>query len=114
MGLPLDSVLYDSVLQACALLPDLDLLPAGDQTEIGEKTLSTPEMYSTLIASEVESVIRASSSCIRTPLRTYFSSARWCHRPSMLCSNEQPDATCTTWPALCLAGMAGSYTDIVQ
>ncbi len=40
MGLPLDSALYDSVLQACALLPDLDLLPAGDQTEIGETTLS--------------------------------------------------------------------------
>ncbi|KAL0032002.1 hypothetical protein WJX77_000079 [Trebouxia sp. C0004] len=37
MGLPLDSALYDSVLRACALLPDLDLLPAGDQTEIGEK-----------------------------------------------------------------------------
>ena len=36
MGLPLDSALYDSVLQACALLPDLGLLPAGDQTEIGE------------------------------------------------------------------------------
>ena len=36
MGLPLDSALYDSVLQACALLPDLALLPAGDQTEIGE------------------------------------------------------------------------------
>lgn len=39
MGLPLDSALYDSVLQACALLPDLDLLPAGDQTEIGETVL---------------------------------------------------------------------------
>ncbi|DBA72204.1 TPA: hypothetical protein ACH3X2_010602 [Trebouxia sp. C0005] len=37
MGLPLDSALYDSVLRACALLPDLALLPAGDQTEIGEK-----------------------------------------------------------------------------
>ncbi len=35
MGLPLDSALYDSVLRACALLPDLDLLPVGDQTEIG-------------------------------------------------------------------------------
>lgn len=39
MGLPLDSALYDSVLRACALLPDLALLPAGDQTEIGETTL---------------------------------------------------------------------------
>ncbi len=36
MGLPMDTDRYDQVLQACALLPDLDLLPAGDQTEIGE------------------------------------------------------------------------------
>ncbi|XP_054478436.1 multidrug resistance-associated protein 1-like [Anoplopoma fimbria] len=28
---------YHRVLEACALLPDLDLLPAGDGTEIGEK-----------------------------------------------------------------------------
>lgn len=28
---------YQQVLEACALLPDLDLLPAGDETEIGEK-----------------------------------------------------------------------------
>lgn len=28
---------YQQVVEACALLPDLDLLPAGDETEIGEK-----------------------------------------------------------------------------
>ena len=28
---------YQCVLEACALLPDLDILPAGDATEIGEK-----------------------------------------------------------------------------
>lgn len=28
---------YHRVLEACALLPDLDILPAGDGTEIGEK-----------------------------------------------------------------------------
>lgn len=28
---------YHRVLEACALLPDLDILPAGDSTEIGEK-----------------------------------------------------------------------------
>lgn len=39
MGLPLDSDRYDQVLQACALLPDLELLPAGDQTEIGKVLL---------------------------------------------------------------------------
>uniref|UniRef100_A0A3B4WXX9 ABC-type glutathione-S-conjugate transporter n=1 Tax=Seriola lalandi dorsalis TaxID=1841481 RepID=A0A3B4WXX9_SERLL len=31
---------YHRVLEACALLPDLDLLPAGDCTEIGEKGLN--------------------------------------------------------------------------
>ncbi|XP_030060084.1 multidrug resistance-associated protein 1 isoform X2 [Microcaecilia unicolor] len=28
---------YERVLEACALLPDLELLPEGDQTEIGER-----------------------------------------------------------------------------
>uniref|UniRef100_A0A669B1S8 ABC-type glutathione-S-conjugate transporter n=1 Tax=Oreochromis niloticus TaxID=8128 RepID=A0A669B1S8_ORENI len=31
---------YHRVLEACALLPDLDILPAGDATEIGEKGLN--------------------------------------------------------------------------
>lgn len=28
---------YQHVLEACALQPDLEILPAGDETEIGEK-----------------------------------------------------------------------------
>ncbi|XP_047424944.1 multidrug resistance-associated protein 1-like isoform X2 [Mugil cephalus] len=31
---------YHRVMEACALLPDLDILPAGDSTEIGEKGLN--------------------------------------------------------------------------
>ncbi|XP_078079204.1 ATP-binding cassette sub-family C member 2 [Mustelus asterias] len=31
---------YQQVLEACALLADLELLPAGDQTEIGEKGIN--------------------------------------------------------------------------
>uniref|UniRef100_A0A8B9LI33 ABC-type glutathione-S-conjugate transporter n=1 Tax=Astyanax mexicanus TaxID=7994 RepID=A0A8B9LI33_ASTMX len=31
---------YQRVLEACALLPDLEILPAGDATEIGEKGLN--------------------------------------------------------------------------
>ncbi|XP_072025400.1 ATP-binding cassette sub-family C member 9-like [Amphiura filiformis] len=31
---------YRSVLEACALLPDIDILPAGDKTEIGEKGIN--------------------------------------------------------------------------
>jgi ABC-type multidrug transport system fused ATPase/permease subunit len=37
LGAPLDAARYAAVLAACALLPDLTLLPAGDDTEIGEK-----------------------------------------------------------------------------
>ena len=36
-GKPLKQNVYDSVLEACALMPDLKILPAGDLTEIGEK-----------------------------------------------------------------------------
>lgn len=38
-GKPLDPVQYNKVIQACALTPDLEILPAGDKTEIGEKVL---------------------------------------------------------------------------
>ncbi|XP_041086709.1 multidrug resistance-associated protein 1-like isoform X3 [Polyodon spathula] len=31
---------YQRVVEACALLPDLEILPAGDETEIGEKGLN--------------------------------------------------------------------------
>ncbi|KAK9823485.1 hypothetical protein WJX72_003089 [[Myrmecia] bisecta] len=40
LGQPLDEARYQAVLSACALLPDLALLPAGDQTEIGEKGIN--------------------------------------------------------------------------
>jgi len=36
-GLPLDEQRYHSVLEACDLQRDLDILPAGDDTEIGER-----------------------------------------------------------------------------
>lgn len=39
-GKPLDQKLYDRVILACALKPDIDMLPAGDQTEIGEKGIN--------------------------------------------------------------------------
>lgn len=32
---------YQKVVEACALRPDLEILPAGDETEIGEKVLTT-------------------------------------------------------------------------
>ncbi|XP_029433018.1 multidrug resistance-associated protein 1-like isoform X2 [Rhinatrema bivittatum] len=36
-GRKLEQNWYNAVLQACALLPDLKILPAGEETEIGEK-----------------------------------------------------------------------------
>ncbi|CAL4099766.1 unnamed protein product, partial [Meganyctiphanes norvegica] len=35
-----DPCFYNSVVDACALRPDLDMLPGGDQTEIGEKGIN--------------------------------------------------------------------------
>ena len=34
---PLDNVKYERIIKVCALLPDLEILPGGDLTEIGEK-----------------------------------------------------------------------------
>ena len=36
-GKPLQHARYQRIVDACALLPDLDILPDGDLTEIGEK-----------------------------------------------------------------------------
>ena len=35
----LDAKKYDKILDACALKPDLEILPGGDMTEIGEKVI---------------------------------------------------------------------------
>ncbi|XP_062509273.1 ATP-binding cassette sub-family C member 9-like isoform X2 [Corticium candelabrum] len=39
-GKDLDNEKYSAVLEACALNPDLEVLPAGDDTEIGEKGIN--------------------------------------------------------------------------
>lgn len=39
-GAPFDAARYDAVLEACCLLPDLAVLPAGDATEIGERGIN--------------------------------------------------------------------------
>ena len=40
MGRPLDESRYQQVVAACAMGPDLAMLPAGDQSEIGEKGIN--------------------------------------------------------------------------
>ena len=39
-GNKLDETFYDKVISACALRTDLNILPAGDATEIGEKGIN--------------------------------------------------------------------------
>jgi ABC-type transport system involved in cytochrome bd biosynthesis fused ATPase/permease subunit len=39
-GKNLNEQFYNKVISACALQTDLNILPAGDSTEIGEKVLS--------------------------------------------------------------------------
>ena len=41
-GQPMEGMKYNNTLHACALGPDLDILPGGDQTEIGEKVIIMP------------------------------------------------------------------------
>lgn len=36
-GRQLQERYYKAVIEACALIPDLEILPSGDRTEIGEK-----------------------------------------------------------------------------
>ncbi|KAF3771283.1 hypothetical protein M406DRAFT_248309 [Cryphonectria parasitica EP155] len=39
-GKPMDRSWYKQVIKACALQPDLDMLPSGDATEIGERGIT--------------------------------------------------------------------------
>ncbi|XP_058451157.1 multidrug resistance-associated protein 1 isoform X4 [Malaya genurostris] len=39
-GKPMNLKLYNKVIEACALKPDIEMLPGGDQTEIGEKGIN--------------------------------------------------------------------------
>ncbi|XP_070559514.1 ATP-binding cassette sub-family C member 9-like isoform X2 [Ptychodera flava] len=39
-GKEFDQTRYQKVIEACALQPDIDILPAGDMTEIGEKGIN--------------------------------------------------------------------------
>ena len=56
-GAPYDEQRYRNVIEACALQPDLDILPAGDMTEIGENVCHC--MF--LAVSSAESWLQVSS-----------------------------------------------------
>lgn len=44
-GRPLHEGYYQAVIAACALLPDLEMLPSRDRTEIGEKVSLVPPTH---------------------------------------------------------------------
>ena len=44
-GRPMVRSVYQEVLRACALPPDIKMLPGGDMTEIGEKVLLKSNPY---------------------------------------------------------------------
>lgn len=44
-----DSDRYSSCVRACALVSDLEMLPAGDQTEIGEKVIISFKFMGSLV-----------------------------------------------------------------
>lgn len=39
-GAPLDKARYNEAIRCCAMLPDLEIMTTGDQTEIGEKGIN--------------------------------------------------------------------------
>ena len=39
-GKPYDPKRYHKVISKCSLVPDIEILPGGDMTEIGEKVCS--------------------------------------------------------------------------
>ena len=44
-GKAMNGLLYTDVINACALTPDLEILPGGDMTEIGEKVKHVCSAY---------------------------------------------------------------------
>lgn len=63
-GKPMKEAWYNKVLDACALRPDLEMLPNGDQTEIGERGITVSGMllivhtlwYPTVLTSSLQVV----------------------------------------------------------
>ena len=58
-GKHIKGMLYTKTIQSCALDPDLEILPGGDMTEIGEKV-----GWFVSVASQFVSLVRNLNSCI--------------------------------------------------
>ena len=51
-GYPFDQSRYEAVIEACALIPDLDILEDGDETEIGARCVSLSNLRTKLLIIE--------------------------------------------------------------
>ncbi|KAK0531407.1 hypothetical protein OC834_002953 [Tilletia horrida] len=67
-GLKFDPDFYDLVLEACALKPDLAILPDGDRTEIGERGVSLSGGQRARVALARVVYSRADIICLDDPL----------------------------------------------
>ena len=63
-GCRMNGVLYDQTIDACALEPDLAILPGNDMTEIGEKVMSAIYILSPLSLSPPSLLPRVSTSVV--------------------------------------------------
>lgn len=57
---------YQRVLEACALLPDLEILPARDGTEIGEKVEAHTAVFCICIDFTQNGSLRHTDICVHT------------------------------------------------
>ena len=71
-GRPLLEGKYRKVIEACALAPDLDMLPAGDLTEIGEKVSRILQIFPGLeerLATETVHILQSLAHAEESPSR---------------------------------------------
>ena len=69
-GKPLDAAWFNRVVHACALLPDLKILPGGDMTQIGEKGVNLSGGQKARISLARACYAQASYTRTRTRTRT--------------------------------------------
>ncbi len=72
-GKPYDEALYKNTLHVCALETDLEVLPGGDMTEIGEKVRDDGVMLESIALVTLQSQLYVPSS-----LRTYIHTSILC------------------------------------
>lgn len=95
-GQPFDPVFYHRVLYLCALERDLESLPAGDQTEIGERgiTLSGGQKARVALARAVYS--RRDVYLLDDVLSGTFLFSKIIARPKCNCCNPFSSSLCIT------------------